>query len=41
MEDNFTYVAAFKRKVILCTQRLGNVAVGIKYAISVVYVHYW
>lgn len=41
MEDHFTYVAAFKRKVILCAQGIGHLAVGIRYAVSEAYVHHW
>lgn len=33
MEKRFTYDAAFKRKVIICTEKIGNHAAGIKHAV--------
>jgi hypothetical protein len=38
MEKRFTYDAAFKRKVILCAEEIGNHAAGRKYTVRHVYV---
>jgi hypothetical protein len=34
MEEHFTCVVIFKRKVILCVWKVDNLAVGRKYAVS-------
>jgi hypothetical protein len=41
MEERFTYDAAFKRKVILCAEKIGNPAAGRKYAVSEACVRHW
>jgi hypothetical protein len=41
MQRRFTYDAAFKRKVILCAEKIGNRAVGRKYTVSEACVHHW
>jgi hypothetical protein len=41
MEKRFTHDAAFKRKVILCTEKLGNCAAGRKYTVSEECVCHW
>jgi hypothetical protein len=35
MEKHFTFGAAFRRKVILCSEKTGNPAVGRKYEYAV------
>jgi hypothetical protein len=40
MEKHFTY-AAFKRKVILCTEKIGNRAAGRKHTVSEAGVRHW
>jgi hypothetical protein len=34
MEEHFKYDAAFKRKIILCAENIGNRAAGRKYTVS-------
>jgi hypothetical protein len=34
MEKRFTYDAAFKRKVIMCAEKIGSRAAGGKYTVS-------
>jgi hypothetical protein len=41
MEKHFTYDASFKRKVILCTEKIGNRAAGRKYTVSEAHAHHW
>jgi hypothetical protein len=41
MEKHFVYDATFKRKVILCSEKIGNRAAGRKYTVSEACVHYW
>jgi hypothetical protein len=41
MEKRFTYDAAFKRKIILCVEKIGNRAAGRKYTVSEACVRHW
>jgi hypothetical protein len=41
MENRFTYDAAFKRKVILCAEKIGNPSAGRTYTVSEACVHHW
>jgi hypothetical protein len=41
MANHFTYDSAFIRKVILCTEEIGNRAAGRKYAVSETCVRHW
>jgi hypothetical protein len=41
MEKYFTYDAAFRRKVILCAEKMGNCAAGRTYTVSEACVRHW
>jgi hypothetical protein len=41
MEKHFTYDAALKINIILCTEKMGNHAAGRKYIVSEACVHDW
>jgi hypothetical protein len=41
METRFTHDAAFKRKVFLCHEKIGNRAASRKYTVSEACVHHW
>jgi hypothetical protein len=41
MEKHFAYDTTFKRKVILCTEKVGNCAAGRKYTVSEACVRHW
>jgi hypothetical protein len=41
MEKHITYDATFKRRVILCTEKIGNGAGGRKYTVSEACVCHW